>query len=222
MNTTDIRLQQLQLVFFVVVALMLGIHGGMRWWPAEKTFQSLQPLPAYKPLPEFELQDQQAQRQGAQLFRQQWSLVFFGFTSCPDICPLELQKLGKLLRTAEAENISLQVVFISVDPERDSVEKLRAYTAFFHPQIIALRGTNPQLATIALFFGAAYERSAIIDTQLVNVPAGADMPSNAGDWYQVSHSTRVFVVDAEGNYRGSFAPPFDAEILWQDLKLLME
>lgn len=179
---------------------------------------SVQLLPEPKPLPAVLLRTAQGDAFAREKFLQHWSLVFFGFTSCPDFCPLELQKLGKLLRLAHAAEKNVQIVFVSVDPERDSAERLADYVAFFHPQIVGLRGDNPAIANFARFFGAAYDRSAIINNKLLSVPAGAAMPGVAGDHYQVSHSTRVFVIDPHGQFVGSATTIESAEQLWSDLE----
>lgn len=205
----------------IVVSLALGIFVGARQLSSEPVYNSAQLLPAPKMLPEFDLVNQYGEPIRSNLWRDRWSLVFFGFTSCPDICPLELQKLGKLLRAMEAKT-GLQVIFITVDPERDTPNKLRDYVGFFHPDIVALSGRNTELSRTAQFFGAAYDRSVIIDSKLLRVPSGIDMPDGSGDFYQVNHSTRVFIVNPGGAYSGSFAPPFDVIQLEGDLAQMMD
>lgn len=210
-----------RVIYSVAILLSVGIgvvFGLQRF--SSPPLVSAQLLPAAVTLPSFALVDQRGKNINSARMQDKWTLVFFGFTSCPDICPLELQTLSKLLRLAD--NKTLQVVFISVDPERDSREKLAEYTAFFHPQIIALRGKNAELARAANFFGAAYDRSVIIDNKILSIPAGIDMPTNAGDTYQVNHSTRFFIVDPQGQFIGSFAPPHDAEKLLQDMLALIK
>jgi protein SCO1/2 len=208
-------------VIAIVISIVLGIFVGARHLEGEPVYNNAQLLPAPKVLPDFDLINQYEAPVDNSVWKEHWSLVFFGFTSCPDICPLELQKLAKLLRLADG-NVALQVVFVSIDPERDSSVKLREYTGFFHPDIIALSGNNPELARIAQFFGAAYDRSVIIDNKLLNVPAGIDMPEGSGDFYQVNHSARVFIVNPDGAYSGSFMPPFNTETLWGDLVQIVE
>lgn len=200
----------------IVISVVLGIFMGFHHLEGEPVYNNAQLLPAPKALPDFELINQYEVPVDKGVWKDHWSLVFFGFTSCPDICPLELQKLAKLLRLADS-NVALQIVFVSIDPERDSLVKLREYTEFFHPDIIALSGNNSELAQAAQFFGAAYDRSVIIDNKLLRVPAGIDMPEGSGDFYQVNHSARVFIVNPDGAYSGSFMPPFNAEALWDDL-----
>ncbi|MDO8345542.1 MAG: SCO family protein [Cellvibrio sp.] len=204
----------------ITASLGLGVMLSAQQFSAAPPLDFVQQLPVPKTLPEFSLERHNGKIADVNVFRGHWSLVFFGFTTCPDFCPLELQKLGKLLNLMGAGD-DLQVVFVSVDPERDEQEKLANYVGFFHSQIIGLRGDNSALAAFAQFFGAAYDRSVIIESKLLSVPAGIDMPTNAGDQYVVNHSTRVFVVNPDGEFIGSFAPPYEVGDMLSDMQKLM-
>ncbi len=222
MNSMKIGRKPYFFVFAIAIffSLLLGVWAANRQLMSEPLYHQAQLLPESSLLPNFNLEDQYGNAINDGLWRNRWSLIFFGFTTCPDICPLELQKLGALLRLANASS-NVQVVFVSVDPERDTLTRLREYASFFHPDIIALRGSNSELATAARFFGAAYDRIVIIDSKLFNVPAGIDMPDNAGDLYQVNHSSRIFIVNPASEYIGSFMPPFGAQQLWNDMEKII-
>lgn len=224
---TNKRYWQLVYAEAILISLALGVIAAHYFLSSASPHQDniasisvAQLLPEKKQLPNFLLENHRGESINNKVFEGSWSLVFFGFTSCPDICPLELQKLGKLLRLAAAHPV--QVVFISVDPERDPTAKLADYVGFFHPKIIGVRGRNNELAQFVRFFGASYDRSVIIDNKVLSVPAGMDMPVNAGDAYQVSHSLRIFIVNPAGEYVGSFAPPYEAETLWADMQIMMK
>ncbi len=220
-----IKVSRTLIILIAFACLVLGAFSAKQLFAAfidkPVTLASLQLLPEPKPLPQVMLRTAMGEPFTREKFQRQWSLVFFGFTSCPDFCPLELHKLSKLLKMARGNGNDLQVIFVSVDPERDSAERLAEYLAFFHPHIIGLRGDNPAVANFARFFGAAYERTAIIDNKVLSVPAGAAMPAIAGEQYQVNHSTRVFVVDSQAQYIGSVANTESAELLWADLQKLL-
>lgn len=207
-------------VIAIATSLALGVVLGAQQFSAASPLSVAQLLPAPKSIPEFALENHRGEVADANVFHGHWSLVFFGFTSCPDFCPLELQKLAKLLNLMSAGD-ELQVVFVSVDPERDGQEKLANYVGFFHPQILGLRGSNLALANFAQFFGAAYDRSAIVESKLLSIPSGINMPTNVGEQYQVNHSTRVFVVNPAGEFIGTFAPPYEVEELLADMQKLM-
>jgi protein SCO1 len=204
----------------ILISLGLGITLSVYKFspPAELAAAQLLPTPAA--LPNTVLENHRGEVVTQAIFQGQWSLVFFGFTSCPDVCPLELQKMGKLLRLAGNKN-AMQVVFVSVDPERDSAEKMADYVTFFHENMMGVRGKNTNVAQLAQFFGASYDRSVILDDKVLSVPAGIDMPSNAGDTYQVNHSTRFFIVNPKGELMGSFAPPHEVDRILSDMKTLM-
>jgi protein SCO1/2 len=215
------KLWQLLYTVAIAASLGLGIMLGTQQFSAASPLAVAQLLPAPKTLPEFALENHRGEVADANIFRGHWNLVFFGFTSCPDFCPLELQKLAKLLNLMGGGD-ELQVVFVSVDPERDGQEKLASYVGFFHPQIVGLRGSNLELANFAQFFGAAYDRSAIVDSKLLTIPAGINMPTNVGEQYLVNHSTRVFIVNPGGEFIGSFASPYEEENILSDMQKLMD
>ncbi len=220
----------------IAVSLMLGVMFGAQHFSSPASFanEANIPTPAAsaqlvaatlspeaKALPEFALENHRGEIIGIDTFRDHWSLVFFGFTSCPDYCPLELQKLAKVLNLM-GKGEALQVLFVSVDPERDAQEKLATYVSFFHPQITGVRGSNVALAQFSQFFGAAYDRSAIVNGKVLTIPAGINLPVDVGEQYQVNHSTRVFIVDPAGAFIGSFAAPYEVEQMALDMQKLME
>lgn len=212
----------LQVIYTISILASLGLGvvlGAQQFSPPSLHIAQLLPEP--KVLPAVILENHRGEPVVANVFSGHWNLLFFGFTSCPDFCPLELQKLGKVLNLMGAGG-ELQVVFVSVDPERDGREKLADYVGFFHPHIIGLRGNNTELAKFSRFFGAVYERSVIVDTKLLTIPAGINMPPDAGEQYQVNHSSRVFVVNPDGKFIGSFAPPYTADDILSDMQKLMD
>lgn len=110
-------------------------------------------------------------------------LVYFGYTHCPDICPASLAAGGLTLKALSAEERGrVRLIMISVDPERDSVQHLKEYTAFFHPEMIGATGTPEQIAALAKAFGAGY----------IKLPTAADGS------YAVDHTTSTYVVGPDG------------------------
>ena len=110
-------------------------------------------------------------------------LVYFGYASCPDVCPTSLAMLGAGLRQLTAEEVAqVQGIFISVDPERDQGEKLQQYAEHFHPNFIGATSTLPELRKIARQYGAFFEKS---ETQ-----------SAMG--YLVDHTSKSYVIGRDG------------------------
>jgi len=140
------------------------------------------------------LVDQNGQPVNKMMFQGKWTLVFFGFTYCPDICPTTLGILSKfyneMLEKGEADK--LQIVMVSVDPGRDTPEKLREYIAYFNPAFIGLTGEYMDLVK---FTG--------------DLNAGFTKVSLDGGNYLVDHSGNIAVINPRGDYHGFFKPPFD-------------
>lgn len=116
-------------------------------------------------------------------FRGKVMLLYFGYTYCPDVCPTSLALLAQALSSLTPEELArVQAIFVSVDPERDSVERLAEYAPFFHPAIVGATGTPAQIAAVAAQYGASY----------------AKQPPNADGLYAVDHSSLTSVIDPEG------------------------
>lgn len=114
-------------------------------------------------------------------------ILYFGYAFCPDVCPTSLGLLSLALQKLSKEELNkVQAFFISVDPERDTVEKLKAYAAAFHPNIKGITGTPEQIAEIAKRYGVMYMK--------VDLP-GSEMK------YAVDHSSRYYVVDSKGTIK---------------------
>jgi protein SCO1/2 len=124
--------------------------------------------------------------------------VFFGFTHCPDVCPTTLAKLAQVRRRAAIAG--LQVLLISVDPQRDTPAVLGTYVHAFDPQFQGLTGDPQTIARLAANFGVALNR--------VELPGGD---------YTMDHSAVVFVLDDSAHIVAIFTPPFDVTALSADL-----
>ncbi|MBP8277579.1 MAG: SCO family protein [Propionivibrio sp.] len=110
-------------------------------------------------------------------------LVYFGYTFCPDVCPTSLAALGQAFAALSAEELArVKGVFVSVDPERDTLEILKVYAPFFHPNIIGATGTPEQLADIARRYGVSYMKQKSID----------------GRPYTVDHSSFTYLIGPDG------------------------
>ncbi|MDP2795801.1 MAG: SCO family protein [Sulfurisoma sp.] len=122
-------------------------------------------------------------------------LLYFGYTYCPDICPTSLTATAQgLASLAPAELARVRTIFVSVDPERDTPERLKEYAPFFHPSIIGVTGTAAEIADVAGRYGASYARQQI--TGVAN--------------YVVDHSALTYVIAPDGRLVGSLphaAPP---------------
>lgn len=122
-------------------------------------------------------------------FRGSVVLIYFGYTWCPDVCPTNLGYIGLALDSlSPAQQERVQVLFISVDPERDSLERLHQYTEFFHPRVMGLSGDSQTLTRVAAQYGVYFRRA--------NAEDGAD-------GYQMDHSSFTYLVGTDGRLRRS-------------------
>lgn len=139
-------------------------------------------------------------------FRGKVVVVFFGYTHCPDVCPTTLSDSAAALALLDAEAAKhVQVLFVSVDPERDSAETLRQYVPYFHASFLGLRGTPEQVAAAAREFRVTYRKHV--------------EPGMAG--YSVDHTAGSFVLDARGHLRLAWPYGMPAEEMAHDLRLLL-
>ena len=134
-------------------------------------------------------------------------LLFFGFTSCPDICPATLQKLSRAVKDLPTElRKDTQIVFVSVDPQRDTPERIDSYVSFFSDRAIGLTGEEPALRELSKRYRTTF---------------GYDEPDADGN-YNVSHSGAVYVFDREGKARLLIRPELSVEDIRMDLVALAE
>ena len=162
-----------------------------------------------KPLTDFALTDDRGRAFGVESLQGKWSFLFFGFTHCPDVCPTTLAELARardqIVRSA-AGGGNIQFVFVSVDPNRDTVGELGQYVRYFDASFVGVTGDNAQIANLAGQLGAFYE---------VSVTPGTEN-------YSVSHSAAVFLLDPRARQHAVFAPPLDAHAISERFKVVRE
>jgi protein SCO1/2 len=147
-------------------------------------------LPAGNELPEFSLLDQSGAAIGRDVFQGQWDLVFFGFTHCPDICPMTLQVLADARNQLAAASFSPlpRIVLVSVDPERDTPENLAKYVDYFGEGNLGITGDLEEIRKLTNGLGIWFEKS------------------GDGEDYSVDHAAAVLVIDPKGQFRACRAP----------------
>jgi cytochrome oxidase Cu insertion factor (SCO1/SenC/PrrC family) len=155
----------------------------------------------------FALTDQFGKLRSDADFRGQYMLVFFGFTNCPDICPIELQTMSDALDRLDAKLAArITPIFITVDPARDTPDVLRAYVANFHPRLVALTGSAESIGTVAKSYRVFYAKA-----------TGASAPSDPAA-YILNHSAVVYLMGPKGEYVAHFNPGTTAQAMAEDLR----
>lgn len=159
-------------------------------------------LPQPRALPAFGLTDHTGAAFGNDRLGGQPSILFFGFTHCPDVCPSTLALMVQLAR--EPSLSRLRPVFVTVDPERDDIAALSQYVNAFGDRLVGLRGEEAQLAPLLAGLGVAHVK--------VPLPGGG---------YTVDHSAALYYLNDRGQWTAAFTPPFDFPKLREDLAKLI-
>lgn len=163
-------------------------------------------LPRERPIPQFELIDQDGQPFSTSSLQGRWHILFFGFTACPDICPTTLSDMRRLLSRLPPETREqLQVVLVSADPARDTPEQLKAYLSYYRAGFSGLTSDMEQLLRLSKALGLPF------------VPAR----ETEGD-YSVSHSGNLALVAPDGSLRGHIRAPLKLEGLQRMLPQILE
>ncbi len=154
-------------------------------------------------LPEFSLIDQRGVDFKNKDLKGNWNLIFFGFTNCPDVCPLTLNILNQTVVELEKFNTHPRNIFISVDPKRDQPNKLKEYVEHFSNKMIGLTGDKMQIDTLTRSLGAIYA-----------------IANDSTDNYLVDHGAHVFVIAPDGKMVALFSTPHDAKVIADDFKII--
>lgn len=136
----------------------------------------------------------------------QWHFLFFGYMNCPDICPVTMGVVAQAKKSAEAINHMFpQVVFVSVDPDRDKVESLTEYVQYFDKDFIGVTGEKDLIKALTLQLSVVY------------LPATDNADAN----YSVDHSSALLLINPEGRLAAIFNPPHDAKTILKDFQTMV-
>jgi protein SCO1/2 len=138
----------------------------------------------------FALADASGKRVALADFRGKLVLLYFGYATCPDVCPTDLAIIGQALRDLGAAGEAVQPVFITLDPQRDTPAVLREYAAAFHPRFVALTGTEREIRRVATDYKVFFEK--------------VDLPGT--NTYAIDHTAYTFLLDRDGRFVTLFPP----------------
>ncbi len=194
----------------LAAGVMLALGGAALVWrslpsgpaPAGEIPQAVETRSAL-PLPAFRLAGPRGEFRNADLLGR-WTFMFFGYTQCPDVCPTALavmKEVGANLRAVPPAP-TFEVVFVSVDPRRDTDQLLAQYLAAFDPGIVGVSGDDAALRPLTQALGVAYRRNDAEDARN----------------YTVDHSAAIHLIDPQGRLAASFPPPQQAATLAAELR----
>jgi len=155
---------------------------------------------------EFELKDQGDQLYSKNDLKNQWTILFFGYTNCPDVCPTTIFKLGQIKQqiSKELPNVNLQILFITLDPERDSTERLREYLGFFNASMIGLTGDINKIVELTSNLSVFFQRI------------------NKEDGYDFNHTASIFLMNPNAQLKASFSPASSIDMLNEDIQTVIK
>jgi protein SCO1 len=185
------------LIGLLVAAAVLGCAPADRGWHV-KNISGLMPDLS------FTMTDDRGRVVGGQDYRGEMPLLFFGYSHCPDECPATLARLAQAVAAMKAGAADVRVLFVTVDPQRDTESRLHSYLGSFGPEFVGLRGTPSQLAALAKRYRVTYSLG---------------KPDAGGD-YEVTHSDAVFVFDRTGRARLLILPEDPVSAITADLERL--
>ena len=215
-QNTGTAVKIFRLVFPGIVLLLMGIWFGKGFNPASHIkgvdeFPSATVLEVPVPLPAFSLTDHNGKEFTPSNLSRKWTFMFFGYTHCPDVCPTALVDLNAVYNNLVEKGdlierkykVNTQVVFITVDPQRDTVEQLNEYIPFFNRDFIGITGDPEVIASLGRSLGVSYRR----------------MPgSDSEDGYLVDHSASFLLIDPLSRMRAIFLPPHDPGRIAKDFR----
>ena len=195
------------IIVLAAVAAALGLWLGAKFAQAPRGDGPKTALvyPAARDVPAFELDRADGGKLTNADLRGAWTLVFFGYTHCPDVCPTTLGTMKQLEAKLREKPVAtpVRIVFISVDPARDTPKALSDYVGYFSKSFIAATGDDDRLQALASALGVVFIKS----------------PQAGGD-YTMDHTASLLAIDPQGRLHALFRPPFDAGAIADDLRVL--
>ena len=195
-------------LFFVFFAAILVVIGGLFWFGQANKDKSLDAeqlnalglvqFPFPRPLEDIELLDQEGDPFDGSQLTGKWTYAFFGYTNCPDICPVTMNFLEsaetRIRQSLDTDQFAVfQGMFVSVDPSRDGVEEVREFVARYSDSFLGVTGTEEKIADFARQVGVGYAR----------IPSASEL------MYLVEHQGHIVIFDPQGDVFGYIKQPFD-------------
>lgn len=190
---------------FALAALAaLSLSGCQKAGPDKPAFKGID-LTGAEYARTLNLTDQDGRARSLADFKGKVLVVFFGYTQCPDVCPTTMAEVAEVKRSLGADGDKVQGIFVTIDPERDTAQLLKAYLSSFDPSFVGLRGSEEQTQAAAKEFKVFY----------------AKVPGKTPETYTMDHTAASFIFDTEGRVRVYARYGAGAQPLADDIKLLL-
>ena len=200
-----------------VVFILAGCDQAVEKPETEAAFV----LPEVVKIEDFKLTHPGLGQYGIDNLKGQWSLFFFGYARCPDICPTELFMMAEMMRKiGDDPAIKVkppQVVFVSVDPQQDTPELLQQYASFYHPSFIGVTGEQSVVDRLAKTMGVYYERVYHLNGKVLIFDPEEGVPEGLENSYLINHSASIFLVNPNGELQAIFSAPHKPDVMIRDL-----
>ena len=155
-------------------------------------------FPVAREIQPFELVDHHNQVFDNAALEKHWSFLFFGYTYCPDVCPTTLSVLNSIAQRLQDTDADIRFVMVTVDPERDTPERLAEFVTYFNGDFLGVTGTDQGLEQLTRQLGILYERV---------------QPEPGSEAYLMDHTAAVFLFDPDGRYHAVFSPPLSVDTI---------
>ncbi|CAA6809299.1 MAG: Cytochrome oxidase biogenesis protein Sco1/SenC/PrrC, putative copper metallochaperone [uncultured Thiotrichaceae bacterium] len=196
-------------IIFIVLLLIALLTLASQIIPSDNADQAVNPntyieLPDRKPLPHVTLEQAVKGEISTTALTDKWHMFLFGYTFCPDVCPVELSNLHQMMDALRKElppEALPQVVFVSIDPDRDTPERMEAYVKHFDADFIGMTGKKTDLQALTMPLGISWKKEQTIDA------TGKVDKEN----YLVTHSTAIILSNPKAQVTGLFTPPHSAK-----------
>lgn len=211
MNIKSVKFWSWSILLVAIFAFAIGVLLRGYQEDVQDTFETEAAtiLESPRTISKFELIDNHGNAFTNENLKDKWTFMFFGYTSCPGICPTILKELVKVYEKLHVDegNEKIQVVMVSIDPERDSVERMNNYVTAFNPSFIGLKGTSDQIKSMTKELGIVY-------LKVVADEADTDMS------FEIDHSGALLLFNPKGELHALFSMPHDSEEIVGDFKVI--
>jgi len=208
LSKTQLR-RRIILISIGALALLFGMWLQFNYnkKPAPPTLVSATIFPQSRIINPFQLTDDEGKPFTLDNFKGHWSIVFFGFTNCPDLCPTTLSTLNDAYKklVAAKQNPMPQVVFISVDPEADTPDRMKTYLSSFNKAFLGAVGSQEQIDQLTKELSVLYAKIAQKDAH-----------------YTIDHSGTILIINPQGQFAGVFSMPHNADNIAHDLQTIIK